>query len=418
MSRTNLQTLFQTSLESHTELPEALGTYESMESDLIDILASFEEAEEHSDAVDELEDIEDALEAIALDLEESMENGGIDAQAAKMLHHAVGAHLNRLGLEETGVPSVESFGGDSGQLSSTQISMESIAENLKKIWAAIRAAIEKAIKAVTDFFAKVFGGADKVIARIKAAKTKVKDIKGTPPAKFKVPSPNSLQLNGKVDVASIKTGLKNFENALSTYETILKEADNYYSVVSSGITKIRDKDEESAAEERLAEAKKSEERIFSVTMKSRGHKVSGDKALVTSSAVDSLEKPTAKIVFTRPADAKNVQNAEIPGPSALDLLEILSFSETLIQKVKGSKNVLETVKKSRQDAIKAGDEVIKASDRGRVGKVWTKGKSRVLLRRAQADYVRPYTQMVSHAFSVARSAVAMAESASSKFKES
>ena len=89
------------------------------------------EFEEQGDNVEELGDISEGLEGILVSMESAMQDGGLNPQAALFMQHAVQAHVGRLGLEASDVtPSMESFGGASGQAAATTISMEGIGETL------------------------------------------------------------------------------------------------------------------------------------------------------------------------------------------------------------------------------------------------------------------------------------------------
>ena len=139
---------------------------DTVEQEIAETAEAYAESEQGSDDVTELGDISEGLESIVASMEAAMEDGGLSPQAALFMQHAVNGYTRRLGLDAASItPSMESFGGASGQAAATTISMEGVGETLKKIWVAIKNAVSKAIQAVRNFFAKIFGGVAKLKQR-------------------------------------------------------------------------------------------------------------------------------------------------------------------------------------------------------------------------------------------------------------
>ena len=190
------------------------------------------EFEEQGDNVEELGEISEGLESILISMESAMQDGGLNPQAALFMQHAVQAHVGRLGLEASDVtPSMESFGGASGQAAATTISMEGIGETLKKIWMAIKNAVSKAIQAIKNFFSKIFGGVGKLKSRHEALKKAVKEIKEEKGDKIKVPNANTLRYKGKADMGSILAGLNaTLSVSSSEIKDLVDAAQDFYDV--------------------------------------------------------------------------------------------------------------------------------------------------------------------------------------------
>lgn len=425
MARSQLKQLL-VSLESEeTPNEDAVieGGVDSMERTAIEIAEAYEELDELEEDIEELEEIEEGLESIATSLEAALEQGGIDAIAAQFVHHAVGAYTERLGLESSDLlPGLESFGGDSGRAAATTVSLESVGETLKRIWNAIKAAVEKAIKAVTDFFAKVFGGIDKVITRIEALEKEVGEIKSEGKktdgkATVNVGSPNSLMLGGKVDGASLVKGAGNLNSTFAKVKSDLSKVTDVYKKASDEVTKLKDKNEEGDAEKANAAIMDVKKKLIDSISKQQGTILPGDKTLVTTTTSDSGEKAATVALAT----AKNAKafsgKSEIDALSIAEMEKILSESKKIAKEIKDSKSEIDKVKTAREEALKAVKTVVDASDRGRVGKVWTKSKAQLVLRSVQKDELRPFTQLVSHSFGVLRSVLAVVESSTKQYKE-
>tara|TARA_B100000700_G_scaffold288181_1_gene344447 strand:+ start:9449 stop:10759 length:1311 start_codon:yes stop_codon:yes gene_type:complete len=134
---------------------------------------------EHADGdVNELMEIAAGLESICGAASATIPEGGLKRSGAAMLHVAVEGYANRLGLEESFVPGIESFGSEGEAITATQVSVEGIKETIQRVWEAVKAAVLKAIEAVKAWFAKFFINAEKIKARAEAIKAGVKDKTG------------------------------------------------------------------------------------------------------------------------------------------------------------------------------------------------------------------------------------------------
>ena len=424
MARSQLKDLFQTSLENHDENAEAamLGGIDSMEAACLEVEEAYQEVATVEQDLTDLEDIEGGLESVVESLEAALEQGGLDATSAQFAHHAVGAYTERLGIESADLlPGLESFGGDSGRQSATTVSLESVGETLKKIWNAIKAAVEKAIKAVTDFFAKIFGGVSKIEGRIDALKKEVAEAKKkelSDKAKIKVGSANSLQLGGKVDAGALTKGMSNLVDVnKNVFGNAVKDAEEAYKTQATEITKLKDKDDEGAAEAAQKAILDKANDVIKAVLKTQGTILPGDKTFVTEDKTDG-EKESSSVSLQTAKNAKAFAGSnEIDALTVAQMEGLLKDAEEAIKHLKDSKDTIEKVKKARQDAMDAAKKVVDDSDRGRVGKVWTKGKAQWTLRSTQRDLLRPVTQLASHNFSVLRSVLAVVESSTKQYKE-
>lgn len=425
MARSQLKAIFATSLEGHSDVePEMIGGVDSMEAACLDVEEAYQDVVGLEQDTQDLEEIQAGLESVAESLEAALEQGGLDATAAQFAHHAVGAYTERLGIESADVlPGLESFGGDSGRQSATTVSLESVGETLKKIYNAIKAAVEKAIKAVTDFFAKIFGGVGKIESRITALKKEVDDAKKKTlksKAKVKVGSPNSLQFGGNVDAGALAKGMSNLVKANDeVFGSMLTKAENAYKEQSDIITKLKDKDEEEAAESAKKAILEAANKTASFKSFKQGDILPGDKTLVTvtnKGESDDVYQQTMKL-----DDAKGGKSfsgdSEIDALSISEMEGLLGQAESVAKRIKDSKDDIDKVKKARESAMDAAKKVVDDSDRGKVGKVWSKAKAQWVLRSTQMDMLKPATQLASHNFSVLRSLLAVVESSTKQYEE-
>lgn len=136
-----------------------------------DVNAAVEEAVE---GAEELEAIQDVAEA-------TVETGeGMAPEAAQVAEIAVEAICARLGLRTKTkmVPAVESFGSKNSRLAATKIAVESINEQLVKIWNQIKATIAAVVEKIKDMVFKMLNGVGSLEKSIKAAQEAVAKLEG------------------------------------------------------------------------------------------------------------------------------------------------------------------------------------------------------------------------------------------------
>lgn len=423
MARSTLKQLF-VSQEDHNENNEGIvGGIDSMEAACLDVEEAYQEVASVEQDAAELEDIAGGLESIVESLEAATENGGLDPTAAQFMHHAVDAHTARVGLSsEEFLPGLESFGGDSGRQSSSTISMESVKDTLKKIYNAIKAAVEKAIKAVTDFFAKIFGGVEKLQRRVDDLKKEVKEIGDKNKtqknkAKVKVGSANSVMYAGKVDANALKEGFNNLVMVNDTvFGDLVEESAKFYNKLSSEITDLKDEDNDDKVEKARKDVIEASDQIIKAVSKEQSLVIPGDKTVVTSKK-DEDEEEVKKVSLDNAKGHKSFSGSnEIDALSAADMNSLLEQADKVIKHIKDSKAGVEDVKKARNNAIDAAKKVADARE-GTIGKVWTKAKAQGLMRWTTNDQLKVATQLASHDFSVLRSMLSVVESSTKQFEE-
>lgn len=123
--------------------------------------------------LEQVQEVCASLEAIALQAEASIADGGLDRPAAAMMEVAVEGQVSRLGLDAQ-VPSMESFGASSTRVEATEISVEALKEKVANIWEWIVTKYAELRVKIVKWFHKVFGTAEGVVKRAKALGEKVK----------------------------------------------------------------------------------------------------------------------------------------------------------------------------------------------------------------------------------------------------
>lgn len=424
MATSRLAELFQPSMEENAEEEVGIvGGVDSMEAACLDVEEAHSEVVAVEQDQSDLENIATGLESVVASLEAATEQGGLDPVAAQFFHHAVDAHTSRVGLSsEDFLPGLESFGGDSGRQSASTVSMEGIVDTLKKIYAAVKSAVEKAIKAVTDFFAKIFGGVSKLESRIETLKKEVADIKSSnkevkDKAKVKVGNPNSVMFKGDVSASALSNGMANLLTVnRDIFGGMVTEAADVFNTIAKQTTDLIGKDDESDAEEALKEIDTAGGKVIEYASKLQGKVIPGDKVFVVEAKGDS-EGTSSKITFTDAKGAKSFSgDNEIDVLTVSDMEKLLTQAEGAVKSIKDSKDDIEKVGKAREEAMDAVKKVADSTD-AKVGKVWTTSKAQSVLRAAQKDELKPVTKLASHNFSALRSVLAVVESSTKQYEE-
>lgn len=403
---------------SMEELDEVIVEGDDLDATTIEVMSDFDEAEITTTDVEELNVTGEGLEAIVEALEVSLEHGGLDPMAAQFASMAVAAYTDRLGIANS-VPSLESFGGDAGRISSTTVSMEGIKDTLKRIYEVIKAAVEKAIRAVRDFFAKLFGGVDKVISKAEELEKKIKekdDKKATADTKatVKVPQPNTLGVAGSAKLVVIMQGLNTLkEHNSEVFTGVLGAATAKMNGLSNAITAS----DENKIEENVGKALATANSGFAKV--SGGKLASGNKTIVKTQRESSVLKGgITSLSYTTDARAKAVSgDTEIPVLKYGEMSTIVGIVKEIMKNTKDKKKSIEDLSKAREDVIKDLKKVVDDSERSKVGGFWVKAKGQAIMRLAQMDDSRVVHQIAAWNFSVARAALALVNVSLSKYKE-
>ena len=430
MARSQLKQLF-VSMEEGEFDEEGNPVVINIDSDAVEITQTFTEAEDAVEDVEELEEVEEGLESIVASLEAALEQGGLDPISAQFAHHAVGAYVERLGMESSDLmPALESFGGDSGRISATTVSMETIGEALKKIWAAIKAAVEKAIKAVTDFFSKLFVGWEKLVKAAETLSGEIKKLTDTQVDngnKMRVPNPNSLMVSNTVDKAHIAKGLnmvhtlvvRIYGNYVGITETTYKNHASHIKGLLEGATDVQQSlDTILSADTKLNDNLGGQVKSQDVMLGNKIATVTASKKS-TSKGDNTEDKIRGTFSIVPVSGTKNFTGeTEIDTPTRAELMSMLKTIMDIGNECKKGRESVKAINKLRKDIV---DKDIKAKpDTKGIKENYDKVKGNAELRKAMSimgkDYTRPITITGNYAFSSCRSVMSFVKVASKKYK--
>lgn len=183
-----------------TEEPLVDGGAENLESELLEVADAQDDVEAEEDTIEEADDTIEALESIRIDLKAALEEGGLTRSGASLLQKQLDRHYDRVGLRvQRSTPAMESFGGSQTRVQATKLAMESVGENIKKVWDSIVAALKRSIDWIVNLFQKIFASYEKIEERAKALAEKASKTDGEAKGTIDLPRlVKALHLGGKV----------------------------------------------------------------------------------------------------------------------------------------------------------------------------------------------------------------------------
>jgi hypothetical protein len=173
----------------------------SQEEGLVEIAEDEAGLAEHDMLTDEAVETAEALESIRDDLKAALESGGLEQGGAAILRTSLAHLYRRVGVTTKRVtPALESFGSIARREDSTNLALEEVSEQIKKVWASIVAAIKRAIEWVKNFVKKLLDNVEPMIKRATELKEHAGKVEGEAKEKsFKNGSlAKALHLGGKV----------------------------------------------------------------------------------------------------------------------------------------------------------------------------------------------------------------------------
>ena len=187
------------------------------EHEIVMACEQYNEIESDYNALDRLEEIHCGLEHLLLVSQDSLQEGGLYAFEANMLHYGHKALLEPLGLD-TPILSIESFGAKGERFSSTRVSIEEEKGTLTKIWEAIKRGLTALGEKLKTWYNNIFKVADKLKEKFDAMKKTVeglgnKSVKGDKTVEFSsgaLLSKGQTELNLKTNVANLESEAKSF----------------------------------------------------------------------------------------------------------------------------------------------------------------------------------------------------------------
>lgn len=379
---------------------------EQLELAVLKVEEADKELEASDSDIEEMEEITAGLESIADSLTTALESGGLDPVAAQFAHLAVGAHTARLAIpSDTVVPSLEDFAGDTGAEASTKVAIEGIGDVIKKIWAAIKAAVKTAIAKIATAFAAIFGGTKKVLARLEALEKSVKETAKDldKDAKLKVGNPSAVKIDNKVSIKVLMDGVKlanlfskdNMSGFVKDTEDLLKERLSTFDKVVTDTESVFD-----------GYDAKAQEIVKLVESKAQGKVLPGDKAVETTVqtgfAVRKIVSAEGAKTFTG--------DAEVSPMNKSDLLKFIADIKTAVKGLDDAKKGVEKIEKLEEDyGKKVEDLVSKANKDEAIAAFFNKRQGKALMSSTKRGATKSIARISSYVFFMARTYLSIAE---------
>ena len=380
----------------------------------LDVLASEVEqatvsCESVSDDVDRLVTAADSMERLQTSMEGLLDGEdatGLGHQAAVFAQGWGQATMESLGIDVEPAVSLESFGSEADSLEATQVSVEDVKGKLKQIWEAIKNAVKKAIKAIGDLLAKIFGGVGKLKQKALAVQKEAKEAKGSPKEdKIKVTGAQFLHFEGKVEFADIQKGQERMKQMVGDiYGDWTGVVIDIYGIMQKAAN---------SQEDPSAELEKEIAKLDDIAGK--GDALPGGKefTVLKKGKEDSKLNPIRYIPKVQDAEGKGPSESspEIKAPQSGDIEKLAGTIVDICDAIDKKKDAVKKMTDARENAMKAVDKAVADSDSGKIKGAAEKAVVNLVMRGVQSNMGRPVAQITSAAFSGGRSAVSLCETA-------
>ena len=334
----------------------------SPEAELVEMQEIAQEMDDIEAARDEGMDTVETMGRVGEKLEEAIdENGGIDPIAAE----AIKICLEHMQCRMTGGTvmktfALEGFKSKTTRIQATNMAMESFKETAKKVWDGIIATIQRAMKAVKDFFARFFDAAKKQAYRADQL-AKAAEAKKEAKVEGKVKTQAILRLDNKfIEGDALKS-------ALEANHKIVQDQALYGIGVSDKFVSVAEKALKKAVEGGDdAEFKELEDALIELCggLKKKGEDKYESDTLIGDVVIKAelvLAKAKLTVAMGDSAAKKDMEATEIDAAEPAKVAEIAK-----------------AVKAQMEDLVKAQDE-IKKIEKSHIGllsaikKLWTAG---------------------------------------------
>ena len=338
---------------------------------------------DHVSVEQTLED-QDSLVSIAAGLEglqnvaqASLVDGGLKRQSATLLALGVESYTAQLGLPSGTVPSVEAFGSDGEAITATQVSVEAIADQIKKVWEAIKAAIMKAIAAVKKWWANFSNQLPKVKTRAEAIVKAAEGINGDAKnAKVTIGEgvANRLAFSGKLAPLdkTTKALLPIAADFGSEYLKTSKEIVGVYATVGS--LDFTAKVDVEAQEKLIADAIEATNKSLEGKLKLK--MTDGVSQQLPGGQAISLSDSASKVSVVDHADKKDVAKGDLEQDTmpATEIIAIANEAISVCDALMASQqSVIDGIGKSSEEVQKVAKDIVdgiaKADDKADKGAV-------------------------------------------------
>jgi hypothetical protein len=224
-----------TEVEAETEMDATSG----LEGELLEVADAEKDVDEVAGQVEAGREVVEALESLRETLKIAQETGGLNRSGAAIFRMAFEGHMNRLDIpvvERPHILSLESFGGVSKQMSSTQLSLEAVGTALKTVWDKIWKALVAAGQYLMQLGDKLTNAAVQMEGRANKLAQQAQSTQGQPGAREIDNSQiaEALAIGGRVDVNGIAKLAATAKALYAGYEGMLNSTTTMAQGFASG----------------------------------------------------------------------------------------------------------------------------------------------------------------------------------------
>jgi len=356
-------------------MPEVEPAAETVENDLIEISEDAAEGEQAEAEMEEAGEVSEALEAMHEVMAKAAANGGLDRHGAQLASIAIDHLYKRIGIKSNAMPALESFGGTSSRVGATQIAMEEIKSNLKKIWDAIVVAVKKSIEWIKATFMKVFDAATKLDDRSKKLLAMAEKTTGALKKDSKIENETiakAISVGGKVAANATASGVLK-DTGKAVFSTIAdlsgKKGDEIASVLEAADTSIpADWLDKMGTDLGPAPGTKpiSNGKDYGAPEGTRAaisNELPGNRAIFTVMAGEGKSGAEAVIAHQTKLIQFNKEQGEVsatlPVLSVNDAKEVITDIAELVKEILAYKAKVDAISKIKERIVKAADKLSK-----------------------------------------------------------
>lgn len=380
------------------------------------------EVEDAQREEDELTHAETSMEAIAVSMESIMvENGGLSRDAA-MAYTVATKNIVGEALPNP-MLSLESFGGASQRSEATQMSLEGIQETIAKIWKAIKAAAQKVIAAVSDFFSKIFGAVRTLRKQHDQLKAKVDGMKKTGAkvksgTTYKVPGAQRLQMGGVINKKIILDGVKVVNSEVAdTVDGIAGLADEHYDKVAKFFRSTEE--DESKISDFISELfTRGKDVVMKLTTVSSQRELPGGYAVIWEQEQEKGKLPR----FQAPSIEKHPKAKPYKGEGEMDPLALQEMSQvlaavaTFADTMEKKKSQREGIVKKHKDALAIADKWADGIEKGKFGQKLEQAKVNSALRSVKSGLTQTVQRLDNFLFTYNRGLLKVVSSSLAQYE--
>lgn len=328
--------------------------------DLLVVEQSIESIETHLDI---LGDASDNMMELSSSMEADIAANDVSLETARVYSIAYKAIVGN----DDVVISMESIVDSETAVDGLQVSMEKMGDTIKKIWEAIKRTIVRAMTAIADFFAKLFGSTGKLRARNESIRKRLTALKDEKAKKdtIEVAGAHQLHLDGKLTPEVIKSGtssvIKNVGETIGELTKFTYEINMAMVHLADLPIKQTDKFVE-AHEETLKTADAKVSKLLG-TKADQAAKLPGDMMFMAHAKSIGKSIALPKITSHPKAVAYSGKGSiDTPTPTfAIDLCNDVDKIIDIMEKREGE---VKKMNEGRKKAVAEADKWIKEADKG------------------------------------------------------